>query len=57
MPIVVAGGGFRHGQHLAFDPRKNPPLSNLYVQFLQRLGAEVDAFATSDGTMPGFEAV
>jgi hypothetical protein len=57
MPIVVAGGGFRHGQHLAFDPKKNPPLSNLYVQFLQRLGAEVDVFGTSDGTMPGFEAV
>jgi hypothetical protein len=42
---------------LAFDPKKNPPLSNLYVQFLQRLGAEVDVFGTSDGTMPGFEAV
>lgn len=55
MPIVVAGGGFRHGQHLAFDPKQNPPLSNLYVQFLQRLGAEVDAFGTSSGTMPGFE--
>ncbi len=55
MPILVAGGGFKHGQHLAFDPQKNPPLCNLYVQFLQRLGAEVDAFATSNGTIPGFE--
>jgi hypothetical protein len=55
MPMLVAGGGFRHGQHLAFDPKKNPPLSNLYVQFLQRLGAEVDVFASSSGTMPGFE--
>ena len=56
MPIVVAGGGFRHGQHLAFDPKKNPPLCNLYVQFLQRLGADVNEFATSDGTsLPGFE--
>jgi len=54
MPIVVAGGGFRHGAHLAFDPRKNPPLSNLYVQFLRRLGADVDAFASSSGTIPGF---
>lgn len=57
LPILVAGGGFRHGKHLAFDPQKNPPLCNLYVQFLQRLGAEVDAFGSSTGTMPGFEAV
>ena len=42
LPIIVAGGGFRHGQHLAFDPAKNPPLCNLYVQFLNRLGANVD---------------
>ncbi|MGV3722204.1 MAG: DUF1552 domain-containing protein [Actinomycetota bacterium] len=55
LPILVAGGGFRHGRHLAFDPQKHPPLCNLYVQFLQRLGAEVDAFGSSTGTMPGFE--
>lgn len=55
LPIIVAGGGFRHGQHLAFDPHKNPPLCNLYVQFLQRLGADVDAFGSSTGTIPGFE--
>jgi hypothetical protein len=55
LPILVAGGGFRHGQHLAFDPQKNPPLSNLFVQFLQRLGADVSAFGSSSGTVPGFE--
>ena len=55
MPMLVAGGGFRHAGHLAFDPKKNPPLANLYVQMLQRLGAEVDGFATSSGTIPGFE--
>lgn len=55
MPILVAGGGFKHGQHLAFDPQKNPPLSNLYVQFLRRLGADVNAFGSSNGTIPGFE--
>lgn len=56
LPIIVAGGGFRHGQHLAFDPRKNPPLCNLYVQFLRRLGADVNAFGSSNGTaIPGFE--
>jgi hypothetical protein len=55
MPVIVAGGGFRHGQHLAFDPAKNPPLCNLYVQFLRRLGADVNAFASSTGAIPGFE--
>ena len=55
LPIVVAGGGFRHGQHLSFDSKKNLPLSNLYVQFLHRLGAEVNDFGSSRGTIPGFE--
>ena len=57
MPIIIAGGGFRHGQHLAFDPAKNPPLCNLYVQLLRRLGAEVDDFGSSTGTIPGFELI
>lgn len=55
LPILVAGGGFRHGQHLGFNPQKCPPLCNLFVQFLQRLGADVDAFGSSNGTLPGFE--
>lgn len=55
MPIIVAGGGFQHGQHLAFDPLKNPPLCNLYVHLLRRLGANVDSFGSSNGTIPGFE--
>ena len=44
MPVLLAGGGFKHGQHLAFDPKSNPPLCNLYVSMLQRLGLEVDKF-------------
>jgi hypothetical protein len=55
LPILVAGGGFRHGGHIAFDPKKNPPLCNLYVQFLRRLGADVSTFGSSTGTIPGFE--
>lgn len=55
LPILVAGGGFRHGHHLAFDPKKNPPLCNLYVQFLRRLGADTSAFGSSTGTLSGFE--
>jgi Protein of unknown function (DUF1552) len=55
MPIILAGGGFRHGQHLAFDENKNPPLSNLYVSMLQRLGIEADKFGSGNATLTGLE--
>lgn len=55
MPVLVAGGGFRHGHHLAFDRKSNHPLPNLYVSVLQQLGMEVDKFASSTGTMSGLE--
>lgn len=55
MPVLVAGGGFRHGQHLAFNRSKNYPLPNLYLSILQRVGMEIDQFATSTGTMTGFD--
>ena len=55
LPILLAGGGFKHGQHLAFDPQKNPPLCNLYVQLLHRLGQDVNTFGSSSGTIPGFD--
>ncbi len=55
MPTILAGGGFRHGQHLAFDRMQNYPLPNLYVSMLQRLGIEEDRFASSTGTMRGLE--
>jgi hypothetical protein len=53
LPVLVAGGGFKHGQHLAFDPASPPPLSNLFVSMLQRLGLEVDKFGSSTGTLTG----
>ncbi|HRH94279.1 MAG TPA: DUF1552 domain-containing protein [Prosthecobacter sp.] len=55
MPVLFAGGGFKHGQHLAFDQKNNYPLPNLYLGALQRLGLEEDKFATSTGTMSGLE--
>jgi hypothetical protein len=53
LPVLLAGGGFQHGQHLAFDVNNPPPLCNLYVNMLQRLGIETDAFGTSTGTLTG----
>jgi hypothetical protein len=55
MPVVLAGGGFRHGQHLTFDRKNNYPLPNLYVSLLQRMGLETDRFMSSTGTMSGLE--
>ena len=57
LPALLIGGGFRHGQHLAFDTENNYPLSNVYVSILQRLGIEVDEFSTGKGTMRGLEMV
>lgn len=53
LPILLAGGGFQHDQHLAFNSNQSPPLCNLYVSMLQRLGIEVDAFKSGTGTLPG----
>ena len=56
LPVILAGGGYRHGQHLAFDSQKNYPLANLYVTMLQQLGLEADKFGSSTGTMSGIES-
>jgi hypothetical protein len=55
LPVLLAGGGYKHGQHLAFDTQKNYPLSNLYVSMLQRLGIEAGTFSTGKSTMAGLE--
>lgn len=57
MPVVLAGGGFKHGQHLAFDRKNNYPLPNLFVSLLQRVGLETDRFASGTSTMTGLEMV
>jgi hypothetical protein len=51
LPILLAGGGMKHGRHLTFDRDDNKPLSNLFVTLLQQMGIEADAFGSSTGTM------
>lgn len=51
LPILFAGGGFKHGQHLAYDRKNNRPLSDLYLTMLQRFGVETDSFAGSKSTI------
>lgn len=57
LPVLLAGGGFKHGQHLAFDKTNNYPLTNLFVSMLQRLGIETGEFSTGKATMRGLEMV
>ena len=53
LPVLFAGGGYRHGQHLAFDQTDNYPLPNLYLGALQRAGLPLETFSTSKETMDG----
>ncbi|MDF1813720.1 MAG: DUF1552 domain-containing protein [Verrucomicrobiales bacterium] len=57
LPILLAGGGYKHGQHLAFDNDDNHPLPRLFVSMLQRMGLENDTFGGVSGTLPGLEMV
>lgn len=57
LPALLVGGGFKHGQHLAFDQQNNYPLTNLFVSLLQRLGIETKEFSTGRGTFRGLEMV
>jgi len=53
LPIMVAGGGFKTGQHHRFERhgRDGRPLCDLYVSILQQLGVETDRFSTSTGNL------
>ncbi len=55
LPVILAGGGFKHGKHLAFDNVNNTPLANLFVTMLQGLGIETGKFSSSNGTLSVLE--
>ena len=57
LPLLLAGGGFQHGQHLVFDEQNNMPLSNLFVGMLNQLGIQTESFGSSTGEMPGLQRV
>lgn len=53
LPIMLAGGGFQHGQHHRFERTgyDGHPLSNLFVTILHQLGVEQDDFSKSSGDL------
>lgn len=55
LPVVLAGGGFQHGNHLRFpkESHRRVPLCNLYTSMLQRFGVETERFSNSSGTLAG----
>lgn len=53
LPLLLAGGGFKHGQHLRFEP--HTPAGKLFVSMLQGFGLETDRFNLATGTLPGLE--
>ena len=55
LPILLAGGPYKHGSHLAFDAKNNEPLANLFVTMLRAMGLEADSFASSTGSLNGLE--
>lgn len=51
LPILLAGAGFRHGEHKVYSKNQRIPLSNLFLSMLQRFGVETDSFSHSTGTL------
>lgn len=54
LPTLIAGGhrlGLKHGRHLAFNPDKHPPLSNVLLSLAQTMGVEAARFADSTGPL------
>ena len=49
LPTLVAGGGFRHGRHVAIDPKAKSGLllGDLYITLMQQLGLEADKFSNA----------
>lgn len=51
LPVLLAGGGYRHGSHIAHNRENNTYLSNLFVRLIQQMGIETDRFGASTGVL------
>ncbi len=57
LPLILAGAGFRLGEHKAYPTKRREPLCNLFLSMLQRFGVETDSFGRSTGTLSGLDVV
>ena len=56
LPLLVAGGtawGLKHGQHLAHDAKTPPPLANVLLTLIQKMGVQTGKFQDAKGTLAG----
>ena len=51
LPVVLAGGGYRHQGHVSYGQATDKPLCNLYVRMLRQFGVEADRFGSSNGVV------
>ena len=51
LPLIMAGGRYEHGKHVAFDKQNNVPLSNLFVSMMQKMKIPTDQFGSSSGRL------
>ena len=53
LPVLLAGGGFRHGNHHRFErhQRDGRPLGDLFVSILQQFEIEQDQFSNHGGNL------
>ena len=56
LPLLIAGGNFKHGSYVAHDEKKNENLGNLLCQMGNYMGLEIDKFGHSDNsTLKGLD--
>lgn len=59
LPLVLAGGGFQHGEHKSYFKRgansEATLAGKLFVSMLNQFGMKVDRFGTASGTLTGLE--
>ena len=57
LPLLVAGGNFKHGSYVAHDPKNNERLANLLCQMGNYMGLGIDSFGSSNSsTLKGLES-
>ncbi len=54
-PLLLAGGGFRHAGHLAFDTNNNAPIGRLFASILDGFGMSAADVPGGDRSLTGLE--
>ncbi len=51
LPIILAGGNYKHGDFVEFEKNSNTQLSNLFLTMLAKMGIESESFGQSTGVL------